>query len=371
VSELVELLSELVSIDSINPQLVRGVAGEAQIAAFVAEWLERAGLDVSVEEAAPGRPNVVGIARGSGEGRSLLLNGHTDTVGVGGMDAPFEPRVEDGRLYGRGAYDMKAGLAAAMLAARDALGLRLRGDVVVAAVVDEELASVGTEALLERHRADGAVVTEPTGLRVGIAHKGFVAFELTTQGRAAHGSRPDLGLDAIAKMGHVLVGLEALDRALRARPTHPLLGSGSLHTSVISGGQEYSSYPASCTLQAERRTVPGETAETAEAEIAALLERLAAEDVQLRAGWRRVFSRDPYEVPAENPFVDVVRRHADADLVGEWFWTDAALLAAAGIPTVLYGPGGEGAHAAVEWVDLATAERCCEVLLAIAAEFCA
>jgi acetylornithine deacetylase/succinyl-diaminopimelate desuccinylase family protein len=369
-SELAELLSELVAIDSVNPELVRGAGGEGEVARFVAEWLERAGLEVEVAEAAPGRPNVVGTARGAGGGRSLLLNAHTDTVGVAGMEAPFSPRVEDGRLFGRGAYDMKAGLAAALLAARDARARKLRGDVIVAAVVDEEVGSIGTEALVRTQRADAAIVTEPTGLRIGIAHKGFIAFELTTEGHAAHGSRPDLGVDAIAKMGRVLVGLEALDRALRANPTHPLLGSGSLHAGVISGGQEYSSYPASCTVHAERRTVPGETVELVDGELATLLDRLAEEDADLRASWRRVFAREPFEIDPDDPFVELVRRAAGADLVGEWFWTDAALLAAAGIPTVLYGPGGEGAHAEVEWVDLASAERCREVLVRVAENFC-
>jgi acetylornithine deacetylase len=370
VSELAELLFELVSIDSVNPELIPGAAGEQRIAGFVADWLERAGLEVEVSDAAPGRPNVVGVAGGSGGGGSLLLNAHTDTVGIHGMDAPFTPRIEDGRVYGRGAYDMKAGLAAAMLAGRDALGRSLRGDVIVAAVADEEVASAGTEALLRTHRADAAMVTEPTGLRVGVAHKGFVALELKTEGRAAHGSRPDLGVDAIAKMGRVLVGLAALDRALRARPTHPLLGSGSLHASLIAGGQEFSSYPAACTLQAERRTVPGESVEVVEAEIRTLLERLGADDPELRVSSRRVFSREPFEIAPGHPFVELVRRHAAAELSGEPFWADSALLAAAGIPTVLYGPGGEGAHAVVEWVDLAQAERCRAVLTAVAVEFC-
>jgi acetylornithine deacetylase/succinyl-diaminopimelate desuccinylase-like protein len=369
--ELVGLLSELVAIDSVNPELIPSAAGEEEIAGLVAGWLERAGLEVTVMEVAPGRPNVVGIARGTGGGRTLLLNGHTDTVGVAGMDAPLEPRIADGRLYGRGAYDMKAGLAAAMLAARDALTLRLRGDVMVAAVVDEEVGSIGTEALLRRFSADGAIVTEPTNLRVGAAHRGFVALELTTEGRAAHGSRPDLGVDAIAKMGHVLVGLEALDRTLRDGPAHPFLGTGSLHASVISGGQEYSSYPASCTVHAERRTVPGETPELVDAELGALLERLHAQDPELRATWSRVFSREPFEIEPDDPFVDLVRRHAGTSVGGELYWADSALVAAAGIPTVLFGPAGEGAHAAVEWVDLASADRCREVLVAVAREFCA
>jgi len=369
--ELTELVSRLVAIDSVNPSLIRGAAGEAEIAGFVASWLRGAGLEVEVEDAAPGRPNVVGVARGSGGGRSLLLNAHMDTVGVAGMEAPFEPRVEKSRLYGRGAYDMKASLAAIMLAGREAARRKLRGDVVAAAVVDEEVASVGTEALVRKWKADAAIVTEPTGLKVGVAHKGFVAFEIETVGRAAHGSRPDLGVDAIAKMGHVLVGLDALDRALRARQRHLLLGSGSLHASIISGGQEYSSYPERCLLQGERRIVPGESVGQVEAELSSLVGRLSIQDAQLEASSRIVFSREPFEVRKDEPFVELVRRSAGgAELSGEAYWADSALLAGAGIPTVLFGPGGEGAHAVVEWVDLGQAKRCLDVLVAVASEWC-
>jgi acetylornithine deacetylase len=293
------------------------------------------------------------------------LNAHTDTVGTAGMTAPHEPRIEDGRLYGRGAYDMKAGLAAAMDAAARARGRRLRGDVIVAAVIDEEVASLGTQALLERQRADAAIVTEPTELRVAVAHKGFVAFELETRGRAAHGSRPDLGIDAIARMGQVLVRLEELDRGLRSRPSHPLLASGSLHASLIEGGQEFSSYPERCVVRGERRTVPGETVELVADELRLLLG-------ELDGTARTLFSREPFETRVDEPIVELVRRHAgDAEVVGVPFWADSALLAAAGIPTVLFGPGGEGAHAVVEWVDLGETRRCADVLLATALEFCA
>jgi acetylornithine deacetylase/succinyl-diaminopimelate desuccinylase-like protein len=364
VSELSELAKQLVSIDSINPELIPGAAGEAEIANFVAHWLKDAGLEVEVEEVAPGRPNVVGIARGTGGGRTLLLNAHMDTVGVAGMDRPHEPYVQGGRLYGRGAYDMKTSLAAIMLAGAQAVRRRFRGDVVVTAVVDEEVASIGTEAIARRYRADGAVVAEPTQMRVAVAHRGFVAFEIETKGRAAHGSRPDLGVDAIAHMGHVLVRLEELDRRLRANASHTLLASGSLHASVIEGGQEYSSYPERCVLQAERRTVPGETTEHVEGEIHALLGDV---DGQTRV----VLARTPFEVDQEEAIVELVRRHAgDGEVVGVPFWADSAVLAGAGIPTVLFGPSGEGAHAVVEWVDLAAAERCLEVYLAVAADLC-
>jgi acetylornithine deacetylase len=365
VSELAGLVSELVAIDSVNPDLIAGAVGEEEVARYVAAWLERAGLEVDLEEVAPGRFNAVGIARGRGGGRSLMLNAHMDTVGVGGMERPHEPYVEDGRLYGRGAYDMKASLAASMLTGAEAARRGLRGDVLVAAVCDEEVASIGTARVAERYRADAAIVTEPTEERLALAHKGFVGWEIEVAGRAAHGSRPDLGIDAIARMGHVLVRLEELDQRLRAQPTHRLLGSGSLHASVIEGGQEFSSYPERCLLKGERRTVPGETLPQVEGELRALLGNLDGET-------RVVVTREPFEADAKEAIVELVSRQAgDPEIVGVPFWADSALLAGAGIPTVVFGPVGEGAHAVVEWVDLASVERCAGVYLAVAAEFCA
>lgn len=363
----VDLLCDLVAIDSTNPTLVPGGAGESEIAAFVARWLERAGLEVEVDEAAPGRPNVVGWARGRGKGRSLLLNGHVDTVGASGMTAPHSPRIQGSRLFGRGAYDMKAGVAAAMLAAAETKRLGLAGDVGVACVVDEEAESVGTEALTRAARADAAIVTEPTALDICTAHKGFVWAEIETSGRAAHGSRPDLGVDAIARMGRVLASIESLGESLAAGPRHPLAGTGSVHASTIEGGRELSTYPEHCLLRVERRTIPGETDDNIEAELAAV-----AGD---RGSVRLTFSRAPLETDASEPIVEVLARQVRAvgrepALVGEPFWTDASLLAAAGIPTVLFGPGGEGAHAEVEWVDLDEYEFCIQALVLTAQEFC-
>ncbi|HEY3070091.1 MAG TPA: M20/M25/M40 family metallo-hydrolase [Gaiellaceae bacterium] len=364
-SNLVELASALVAIDSVNPDLVPGGAGEGEIARFVGGWLEEAGLEVESDEVAPGRFNVVGIARGSGGGRSLILNAHMDTVGVAGMESPFSARSEDGRLYGRGAYDMKASLAAIMLAGAKAANAGLRGDVIVTAVCDEEVASIGTAAVTDRYRADAAIVSEPTEERLAVAHKGFGWLEIETRGRAAHGSRPDLGEDAIARMGGVLVGIEALDKALRERPPHPLLGTGSVHASTIEGGIELSTYPDRCLLRAERRTVPGETQDELEAEARDLLGALDGST-------RVTFFREPFEVAEEEEIVRLVSAHADGpEVIGVPFWADSALLAVAGIPTVVYGPRGEGAHAEIEWADVASAERCAEVYAAVAAEFCA
>ena len=357
-TETAELAAQLVAIDSVNPSLVGGGAGEREAAALVAAWCRERGLEV--ELVGDERPSVIAVRRGSGGGRSLMLNGHLDTVGVVGMAAPFEPRLEDGRLYGRGAYDMKGAVAAMLVAAAELDGLR--GDVVVTAVADEELGSIGTEATLRRVHTDAAIVVEPTELELAVAHRGFVAFEIETEGVAAHGSRSDLGVDAIANMGPVLVGLARLHDELSARVPHELVGTPSIHASLIEGGQELSSYPARCVLTGERRTVPGETGVAVERELRAI-----AGGATLRVGP----SREPFEAVRDHPFVELVGRSArTTEHVGALFWTDAALIAAAGIPAVLFGPAGAGAHAEVEWVDLASLERVREVVAAVAREWC-
>jgi acetylornithine deacetylase len=375
-SDLTSLLADLVSIDSVNPSLVPGGAGEAEIAAAIAAWGNEAGLEAEVLEETPGRPSVLVRARGTGGGRSLLLCGHIDTVNVEGMAEPHTPRIEGDRLYGRGAYDMKAGVAAALVAARDAARRGLAGDVVVAAVADEEHASIGVQEALRAVQADAAVVTEPTELELAVAHKGFVWSEVEVSGRSAHGSRPHLGVDAIVKSGPVLTALGQLDAELDARP-HPLLGRPSVHASVIEGGVELSSYPARCVVGLERRTLPGETSDDIERELAELLARCRAIDPELEAEQRTLLVRDPFEIDQEAELVRVVRAAAAGviglapRIGGASYWADAAFIAAAGIPTVLFGPGGEGAHAEQEWVSLADTEVVARTLTDVAARFCA
>ena len=371
-----ELLARLVAIDSVNPTLVPGGAGESEIAAFVARWAEEMGLEARRLERTPGRPTVLVRAPGTGGGRTLLLCGHLDTVTVEGMRDPHVPRTEGDRLYGRGAYDMKAGVAAALVACREAARRGLAGDVVVAAVADEEHASLGVQEALEVVRADAAVVTEPTELELVVAHKGFVWSEVEVAGRAAHGSRPHLGVDAIVRAGAVLSALGALDAALAAR-RHPLLGRPSVHASLIRGGEEMSSYPARCTVGLERRTLPGETAATVEEELAWLLDRCRAGDPELQATQRTLLVRDPFEVAPDAEVVATVRAAAaevlgaPPALAGASYWADAAFIAAAGIPTVMLGPGGEGAHAAEEWVSLRDTDAVARILVAVAARVCA
>jgi acetylornithine deacetylase len=375
-AELRDLLSGLVATDSVNPSLVPGGAGETRIADFIEGWAREAGLEAERLEETPGRPSVLVRAAGSGGGRTLLLCGHIDTVNVEGMADPHSPRVDGDRLYGRGAYDMKGGVAAALVAAREASRLGLAGDVVVACVADEEHASLGVQETLRRADADAAIVTEPTEVQLAVAHKGFVWVEVVVTGRSAHGSRPHLGVDAIVKMGAFLNELERLDRSLGERE-HPLLGRPSVHASVIEGGVELSSYPAGCTLRLERRTLPGETAETIDREVEELLERCRAADTEFEASHRTLLVREPFEIGQDHELVAVV---ADAaaevlpgrpPIAGVSYWADAAFIAAAGIPTVLFGPGGEGAHAIEEWVSLSDTETVARTLVGVAGRICA
>jgi acetylornithine deacetylase len=330
---------------------------------------------VVAESVSPGRPNVVGVLEGRKKGRTLMLCGHTDTVGVSGMADPFTPVERDGRLYGRGAQDMKGGLAAMIDAARVARDRGFRkGRIIIAAVIDEEYASLGADALAGAWRADAAVVTEPTDLQVGVAHKGFAWAEIRTRGRAAHGSRPADGRDAILRMGRVLHRLEQLDRDLRARAPHPLIGTASLHASMIGGGREWSSYPDACTLRLERRTVATETAETFVGEIDQMLDALRREDPEFEASAALTFARPAYEIPDTHDLpVALMRAAAETGVTthpaGMSFWTDAAILGSAGIPSVLFGPGGAGLHSIEEFVQIADVMACRDALAALALNY--
>jgi len=356
--------------NSVNPDLVPGAPGEGAVAAFLCQYCRSAGLEAEVREVDPGRASVLARLRGRGARPALLLNGHLDTVGVDGMTIdPFEPVIREGRLYGRGAFDMKGGVAAmveATLAA--AADGPPPGDVLLAMVADEEYASRGTEAVLREVTAGAAVVTEPTGLDICIAHQGFAWFTIETAGRAAHGSRFDEGVDAIARMGRVLVALERLEREVYPRHRHPLLGRPSVHASLIAGGQGLSTYPDRCRLQVERRTLPAEGPEEVAAEVEGLLAELRRADPSFEATWFLSLFRPGLEIPAQAPLVRTLRRVAAAvlgrepALVGASPGVGSAVLAAAASRTGICGPAGSGAHAAEEWVDLASLAATAEVL---------
>ena len=325
------------AIDSVNPSLVPGGAGETEIAAFIAGWARDAGLETEVLEATPGRPSVLVRARGTGGGRTLLLCGHIDTVGVEGMSEPHEPRVDGDRLYGRGAYDMKAGVAAALIACREAAALGLAGDVVVAAVADEEHASLGVQEALATLDADAAIVTEPTELELGGRAQGL----RLDRDRGHRPRRPRLApaprrTTRSSRPGRSSPRSASSTRGSRTRRIR-CSGAPSIHASLIEGGAEMSSYPARCLLSVERRTLPGETAADVEREIAALLDGTDATQ-------RTLLVREPFEIAQDDPVVAGVTAAATEALGrppaigGASYWADAAFIAAAGIPTVLLRP---------------------------------
>lgn len=367
IGDAVALTRALVAIDSRNPTLVPGAPGEHAAAALLAATLQHWGFDVELSEAASGRPNVVAtVGRGS---RTLLLAGHLDTVGVEGMvHDPFDPELRNGRIYGRGSADMKGGIAA-MCAAAIRSAPTENCQVIVAAVCDEEYESLGMRALVASGlAADAAVLTEPTRLAIAPAHRGFAWVTLRFRGRAAHGSRYDIGVDAIRHAGLFLAELDALDTGDLGRRTHPLLGRASVHASTITGGEGFSTYPGECVLRIERRTLPGESGDQVMDEVRALLARVAERNPVLDASLELVTAQSPSDVPVSEPIVRALASALEAEglpprIEGMSAWTDAAVLNDAGIPAICFGPGDIGmAHAAEEFVEISEIEQATAVL---------
>ncbi|KAI0896077.1 acetylornithine deacetylase [Annulohypoxylon nitens] len=379
VDDPVALTQTLVRINSASPSLgsIPG-PGETNIARYIAAWLEHRDIETHWIEPTKGRPSIVGVVRGSGGGKSLMLNGHIDTVTTIGYEGdPLGGEIHDGKLYGRGAADMKCGISAALVALSNTKKLGLRGDVVFAGVADEEAESIGTEQVLQAGWiTDAAIVSEPSNLNIVHAHKGFVWLEVNIHGLAAHGSLPELGIDAISKAGYFLVELDRYAQGLRKSTIDSSVGPPSVHASIIKGGEEASSYPALCTIVLERRTVPGETPESVEVEIQGLLEKISKEVQNFQFDLKVTFSRSPFSIPRDDPFVSLVD-----EVVGQTlgtapifrkdpYWTDCALLADAGISPILWGPYGEGLHAKEEWVDINSIKLVSKALTDVASKFC-
>jgi acetylornithine deacetylase len=374
--DAVALTRTLVAIDSRNPALARDGPGERACAEVLARTLEHWGFRVELQETAAARPNV--IARiGRAGGRALIFNGHLDTVGVEGMiHAPWDPEMRAGRVYGRGSSDMKAGVAAMCAAALRVADARLDGEVIVTAVSDEEYESAGTRALVASGiRADAAIVTEPTRLAICPAHRGFAWLELVVHGRAAHGSRYDIGVDAITLAAMAIAELDDYQRTVLAKKAHPLLGRPSLHASIVSGGLGLSTYPDRCSVQLERRTIPGESAADFTREVEDACARVRARAPEFSAQVIPGFAQVPNEVPVDHPVVralaNALRRAGEpAPIEGLPCWTDAALLTAAGIPAVCFGPGDIAlAHSAEEYVDMGEIDRATGVLSGFVSEW--
>jgi acetylornithine deacetylase len=379
-SYILDMLKELVATNSVNPTVGRG-PGEAAIAWLLRDRLNSIGvLKVRTQPVADGRSNVIGILKGSGGGRSLMLNGHMDTVGVDGMTIdPFKPSIQNGLLHGRGACDMKGALAAMIGAVKSVIDsrMKLRGDLIFSAVVDEEYKSIGIKKLVQEYKADAAIVGEPTNMRVATAHKGFVWIEIEVKGKAAHGSVPEKGIDAIAHAAKIISATERLERELGSK-VHPLLGTPKIHASTIQGGTDWSIIPERCVLRLERRTLPGETLKSAMIEIEEILKTIKQENTDFNAVARSPYDMPPLETPESERIVQLARQAlakrtgTEAAVIGVPYWTDGALLSTlASIPTCLFGPGDIGvAHSADEYITIESVVNSAHVYSSIIEGYC-
>ena len=378
------LTQALVQIDSSIPtrrgmEAHGGDPGELEISRYVTAWLEHRDIETQWLETPPGRSSVVGIVRGAGNGKCLMLNGHLDTVTLtNNRGGPSRGRIENGKLYGPGAADAKGGVAASLIALAHAKQDRLNGDIIFTGVAG---LGAGTETILKNGwQADGAIVSAPTHASLGISHKGFAWFDVTIHGRASHGFRFDIGIDAISRAGYFLVELDKYSqRLIKNGSKHPSLGPGNVHASFVWGGHDPSSYPATCAIQLERRTTLGERLDKVKAEIEELLKVAAKGSPGLSYESKTTFSRPTFEIAPHHPFVSTVANQIkqamgkEVKMSAEAFWTDAALFAERDIPVVMYGPIGEIAspHAPEEeWVDLQSVNAVVEILIGISQKFC-
>ncbi len=376
-NELINLLSDLIKIDSVNPNLDKNAQGENVIADFLGEYLQNLGLEVEFQKITSTRKNVIATLKGVGGGKTIMLNAHTDTVSAKGMEKPFEPIIKGDKMYGRGAYDMKGGLVSSIMSVYSIVksNIKLKGDIVLALVADEEYVSLGTEELLKEYTADSAIICEPTDSNIVIAHKGFAWINIDIKGVAAHGSRPMEGVDAIVKAGKVLVELEKLQTVEFQKIVHPLLGSPSIHASTIEGGLGPSTYPDHCRIMVERRTLPNENIEDIHEELTHLLTQIKSNDEKFSATYDIYFFRPGLEISNTETIVQLVDESrfqitGKRGFEGESYWMDSALLAEAGIPTIIIGPNGLGAHASVEYVEINSVVQIAEILKEVIIKFC-
>ncbi|MCC5941522.1 MAG: ArgE/DapE family deacylase [Balneolaceae bacterium] len=374
----IHTLQKLVQINSVNPMLDSSGAGEENIGRYIYSLLIELGIESEITELKPGRVNVTGIIRGEGSGKSLMINAHMDTVGIKGMDDPFSGAIKNGKLYGRGAYDMKGSIAA-MLSTAKAIteqNLKLNGDLVFSFVADEEYESAGASELIKTVKTDAAIVTEPTNLAICTAHRGFGIFKITTFGQTAHGGNHHIGVDANMMMGLLLSGLSEWADRLPLFRSHPLCGDASVHVPLIKGGRSLFVYSHECTIHVERRTVPGETQESVTKELQQLIESVAKKESRFNADIETILWRSPYEISAESDIVKTLdkvvteRQKTTPDYIGHTWWEDSAIFGEAGIETIIIGPKGNGIHEDVEWVDTDSVYDLAEILLRTATTFC-
>lgn len=367
-------LVDLVKINSVNPSLEKGGPGEVEIANYIHKVLSSLGFITTIDTVASNRINIIAVRKGSGSGKSLMLNAHMDTVGVKGMENPFGATIKEGKLFGRGAYDMKGSIAS-MLGVAKAISehrINLSGDLKLTFVADEEYESIGTGKLVKNITADACIVTEPTDLKICLGHRGFGVYEITTYGKIAHGGLHREGIDANIKMGKVLCALNQLSKEITSSRKHQLCGEASLHVPLINGGQSLFIYADHCTIQVERRTIPGEMEPTVFKELKNILDTLHEQDKTFKATIKQVIWRNPYEISKDAAIVKSLSESIFniPEYIGHTWWEDSGLFGEAGIPTVIVGPKGGGIHQLEEWVELDSVFDLSKILLQTAVNFC-
>lgn len=366
-----KLLSGLVSCNSVNPAWPGG-PGEVQVCDFILRVLSSAGLSPEKHEIKPGRINIVCTIPGSNKGSGIMINGHVDVVGIEGMDHPFSLRKEGDKFFGRGAYDMKGGVAIMLAISKACSALRPPYDVHLTFVCDEEDLSIGMEHLMNNwlnsleEKPFGAIILEPTEEQIGICHKGFGWYEIVVNGKAAHGSRPEEGIDAIPPLGAVINEISAIDEELSTNDPHPLLGHSSIHVGTLIGGTNLPVIAAESRINWERRILPNEKDHNLNLEFERIISAGKRPSDELRVQGKKLFFRSPMETSKSS---EIVRRLSEAvpnaKFAGMSYWADSALSTAEGIPSILYGPIGHGAHAIDEWVSASSLERVYETILAV------
>ncbi|MCP3967562.1 MAG: ArgE/DapE family deacylase [Lentisphaerae bacterium] len=375
---LVDIAVKLIQIDTRNASLCSDGPGESECVKYLAELYQKLGIDYTIHKLSSKQANIVAKIKGKGKGKTLLFNAHMDTVGTEGMKDPFSGKIENGRLYGRGSQDMKASLAAIIAAAKAIIDnkIELDGDLLIAAVSDEEYSSAGTMDLIKHYTADAAVITEPTDFSLVTAHRGFIWYEIETVGKAAHGSKYNVGIDANMHMGRFIAELDKLEQKLRKRRPDPLVGLPSLHAALIQGGTDISTYSGKCTLKVERRTVPGEKEVEITNEIQSIIDEISKNDSNFKATVKPFFQRPQFKVSHDSAIVKtaqkVLNNHFDTkcSYSGAPFWTDAALLSEAGTDCIILGPVGKGLHTTEEWVDVSSIKKLSYILANIALIYC-
>ena len=374
-NRIITLLSELVQINSVNRTLSDG-PGEREIAEFIVQNLKSQKLDAEIQTVGDNQNNIVAIIPGKKRNRSLLLNAHLDTVGVDGMNEPFTLRREGDRLYGRGTYDMKGSVAIMLLLADYFTQHPPPLDILLTLVSDEEDKSTGMEYLVANWLPQvspapiGGIFLEPTEENIGVCHKGFTWYELEVTGKASHGSRPEQGIDAILPLRSALEELSNIQAELSGRNPDPLLGNASIHSSIIKGGSELSVIPSQSCLQWERRSLPDESPRDLHYEMERIIQAVNNHAGDHTAKGREFFVRPPYRVPDDAKILERLQKVTpQSKLVGLSFWADSALAGAIGIPSVLFGPIGHGAHAVDEWVSLGSLINVYEILKKLIMDF--